>query len=439
HCTDWVQRMALGRPEVAIKLTHDQTVLLTSPGREDLLGVITQIYGSSAARQMLPVELDTGAMRIHGYVSGPRLTRTTRKHQLFFVNRRYVRSLSLGHALREAYGILLPSGKQPVCVLHLDMPAELVDPNVHPTKIEVRFKSQGEVYGLMQQAVEAALEEAGLRPKTMRTAGRPPSADRAGVWTGPDLQQRTRARRLRVNPFFDVADERDVGVEVHAQEPAEETAGTATPEPKEAALAPGPGEELLPLGQVAGAYIACRSGADLLLVDQHRAAERVIADGLAGREHRTARQMLVLPLTLELTDAEAAAVEEHREALDEMGFAIEPFGGAGYLVRSVPASLADRNPEEVLGGIIEDLAEWGRTDTGEAREKLIATIACHGAIKSGERLGEREMRQLIGALSRSEMPAICPHGDPIIVSITGEELNRRFGREYRGDGGDGSS
>ena len=144
-----------------------------------------------------------------------------------------------------------------------------------------------------------------------------------------------------------------------------------------------------------------------------------------------ARQMLMLPMTLELTDAEQVAVDEHREALGEAGFEIEPFGGSGYLVRSVPASLAERGPEEALRGIIEELAEWGKSDQGDARERLIATIACHGAIKSGEHLSEREMRHLIRQLNRSSTPAICPHGDPIIVSISRAELDRRFGRSYR--------
>jgi len=422
HCSDWVTRMALARPDIAMQMTHEGTVLISSPGRGDLPATVAQILGSTVARQMLPVDFDTGAMRIHGLISSSRLTRATRKHQMFFVNRRYVRSMSLGHALREAYGILLPSGKQPLCALHIDMPAQLVDPNVHPTKIEVRFKSQGEVHGLMQQAVEEGLEQAGLRPKSMRTPPRGP--DQAGRFTGPDLEQRTMARRLRVNPFYDATDERDVGLEVHEGEP--EPNATATEDPAIAV-----GEALEALGQVAGAYIACRSGGDLLLVDQHRAAERIIADELASKDHAVARQMLMLPMTLELTDAEQAAVDEHREALGEAGFEIEPFGGSGYLVRSVPASLAERAPEEALRGIIEELAEWGKSDQGDARERLIATIACHGAIKSGEHLSEREMRHLIGQLNRSSTPAICPHGDPIIVSISRAELDRRFGRSYR--------
>jgi len=453
HCSDWVTRMAMGRPDVAIKFSHDDTVLFTSAGRDDLLAVLAEAYGSKVAREMLPVELHSGAIRIAGYVSGARLTRATRKHQLFFVNNRFVRSLSLGHALGEAYGLLLPSGKQPMCVLKTELPPELVDPNVHPTKIEVRFKNQGQLHNLMQEAVEMALAEAGLRaPALRRAAGptRPPvAADVAGRWHGPDAEVRARARRLRVNPFAETVDERQDGLEVHGGQPAAleerpvaEVGRRETPR-EDGARAGSPArsragkpdlraadalaeERLEPLGQVAGTYIICRAGEDLLVVDQHRAAERVIADELSQRPSERSRQMLVLPLTLELTDAEQAAAEQWRDALAEMGFEMEPFGGTGYLVRSVPSMLVDRNIEEILRGFIEEVGEWGKADTDDLRERLIATVACHSAVKRGEHLSDREIRDLIASLNKSSAPGVCPHGDPIIVCVSRDQLDRQF-------------
>ncbi len=431
HCTDWIAWLAMARPDVAMKVTHDGTVLLACPGRGDLRSVVSEIHGSNVARQMIPVDMDTGAVRIHGLVSRPELTRTTRRHQVFIVNERYVRSRSLGHALREAYGILLASRRNPLCVLHLEVPSELVDPNVHPTKIEVRFRNQSEMHNLTQQAVEEALEEAGLRPgrKADRKPGLPDG--RAGRWKGPGVEQQTRARRLRVNPFADSVDERDDGLEVHSDEPATEVAFERgeSADGEEAFV---PEDRLEPLGQVAATYIACRAGRDLLLVDQHRAAERVIADEIADTEEPVRRQMLVLPMTLELTGAELAAVEEHCEQLNELGFQLEPFGGSDYICRAVPASLVDGNPEEALHEIIEELAEWGSSDQGDLREKLVATVACHAAIKSGQALTDREVHELIEALNASATPAICPHGDPIIITIEGDELDRKFGRDTSG-------
>ena len=427
HCTDWIAWLALARPDVAMKVSHDGTVLLASPGRGDLRAVVSEIHGSNIARQMVPVEMDTGAVRVHGLVSRPELSRTTRRTQVFIVNHRYVRSTALAHALQEAYGILLPGGRHPLCVLHLEVPPELVDPNVHPTKIEVRFRNQSEMHNLTRQAVEEALEQAGLRPgrSVERRPGLPP--ERAGRWKGPGFEQQTRARRLRVNPFADAVDERDDGLEVHAAEP---TTGVAF-ERGERTSGEGafvPEDRLEALGQVAATYIACRAGQDLLLVDQHRAAERVIADQLLSREGKVQRQMLVLPMTLELTGAELAAVEEHRARLDELGFQLEPFGGSNYICRSVPASLVEGNAEEALRAVIEELAEWGATDADDAREKLVATVACHAAIKSGQALTNREVHELIEALNASPTPAVCPHGDPIIITIERSDLDRRFRR-----------
>jgi len=411
-------------------------VLFTSPGRDELLAVLAQAYGSNVARQMLPVNLHSGAIAVSGYVSGPRLTRATRKHQLFFVNKRFVRSLTLSHAVGQAYGMLLPSGKQPMCVLHLELPPELVDPNAHPTKIEVRFKNQGEIHNLTQEAVEMALAEAGMRVPALR-GGRgfaSPEAgpDVAGRWSGPNAEARARARRLRVNPFAQTVDEREAGLAVHEgipatleQQPGAPAEMTAADQAAVQALA---GERMEPLGQVGATYIACRAGEDLLLVDQHRAAERVIADRLSEGQPRLSRQMLVLPLTLELTDAERAAVEQRREALAEMGFEMEPFGGSGYLVRSVPTALMDRNVEEIVRGLIEEMCAWGETDTDDLRERLTATVACHSAVKAGEHLSDREMRELIAALNDSSAPSVCPHGDPIIVCISRDQLDRQFKR-----------
>ena len=421
HCTDWVAWLAFSRPEVAMKVSHNGTVLLTCPGRGDLRATIAEVLGSNAARQMLPVEMDTGALRITGLVSRPELNRSNRKNQVFIVNNRYVRSMSLGHALNEAYGILLPAGKHPLCVLHADLPRELVDPNVHPTKIEVRFSNPAEIHNLMQQAVESGLEEAGIRPEGL-SGRRQPAPGRAGRWEGPGVAQKMQARRLRVNPFADSVDERDDGIEVHQEEPALEVGYGRGDEAAEFV----PEDRLEAIGQIAATYIICRAGDDLLVVDQHRAAERVIADDVVQREGPAPRQMLVLPMTLELTDAERVAVEEHRAVLDELGFQMEAFGGSDYICRSVPARLADSNTEEALRRIIEDLAEWGATSGAENRERLLATVACHAAVKRGRALTDREIHELIERLNRSATPAICPHGDPIIMTFERAELDRRF-------------
>ncbi len=445
HCLDWILRLALAYPEIALQATHNEAVAFTSSGSGDMRSVLAAVYGSNTARHFLPVNLESEGLRIYGFVCAPQVTRATRHHQFFFVNRRFVRSRMLSHALSEGYGMLLPTGKQPLSVICLDIDPHHVDPNVHPTKIEVRFRAQGEVHSLVQQAVQQALATGGYRS----LGEEPPAKEKPGESLLPAgrLQPAIpaaegRIKRLRINPFFDEVDERDVGIEVHAEPTgiAEEVGLTPGPspsrrgEPSEAprrAEQPAPRREadLTLLGQLSAKYILGQQGEDLLLVDQHRAAERVIFERLQSQPRRMARQLLVVPLTLELTAEQAAAVEQHQSLLEEAGFALAPFGGNSYVVRSVPAQLGQKNPEAVLDGLITDLAQWQASgDLDSQREQLLATVACHSAIKAGERLTPQEMTGLLADLLQTQAPAICPHGDPIIISITGAQLDRKFER-----------
>ena len=428
HCLDWAARLAVAHPQIAFQVTHNDTVLFTSSGSEDMRSVLAAMYGSNAARHVLPLELDSEGLRIHGFISDPQLTRANRRHQLFFVNRRFVRSRMLSHALTEGYGMLLPTGKQPLSAICLTIDPRQVDPNVHPTKIEVRFRSSGEIHNLMQQAVQQTLAEGGYRSLAQQPAaaqatdtGLAPAGRLQPV--GPAMQGRI--QRLRVNPFFDEVDERDPGIEVYAAPTglAPQAAETRAPEQ------PKPEVDITLLGQMNAKYILIEQGGDLLLIDQHRAAERVIFERLQSQPQRLARQLLVTPLTLEFTAEEAAAVEQHQDLLAEAGFQLEAFGGNSYLVRSVPAQLGTSNPEVALAGLIADLTEWESSDDlASQREQLLATLACHSAVKAGQRLSAPEMSRLVADLIRTQAPAVCPHGDPIIITITGEQLDRKFER-----------
>lgn len=427
HCLSWVQHLALARPDIAFKVISDGQAVFTTPGGSDLLAVLGAIYGSSVAREFLPVESQTPELAISGFISGPRLTRATRQQQYFFVNRRFVRSRQLSHALGEAYGMLLPPGKNPVCAVHLQIAPVDVDPNVHPTKIEVRFRNQAQVHQVFQRTCEEALAVAGFRslthqpqrPTVFPTPG-------AGVFEGASPDQRLRAQRLRVNPFADAVDQRDDGLEVFT--PSSVALPVPGPQPALLETEP-PAAEAHLMGQLGGKYLVARYGRDLLLVDQHRAAERVLLHALQQAEGHVTRQLLAVPLTLELTPAEAAAVETHRQALLDLGFEFEPFGVNAWLVRSIPAALVDKPYEVAVREIVEDLADWEAPFSDEKRrEQLLALIACRAAVKKGRSLSDQEMRELLRDLLATDTPAVCPHGDPIIVSMTGEQLDRRFRR-----------
>jgi DNA mismatch repair protein MutL len=451
HCGEWVSRLALARPDIAFKLTHNGAVIFNTPGAGDGRAVLSAIYGSNAAREFLPVDLHRVGLHIHGYVSGPKLLRATKQYQQFFVNQRFVRSKSLSYAVTEAYGMLLPAGKQPLCALHIDVSPDEVDPNVHPTKIEVRFRGQGEMHSLVQMAVEETLAEAGFRSLTQasrrRVGAEGPGAGPlpAGRFFGARGDDLARAKRLRVNPFMDSIDERDDGLEVFGEkttfgtqattgEPDEtdfEDTSTPVAHPPQRLIVPDEQAEAAPdvIGQVGNRYILAAAGDDMLVIDQHRAAERVGLEKMQADLQRQARQLLVAPVTLEFTPQEAAVVEANREAIAAAGFEVEPFGAASFLLRSVPATLVNANPEAALQAIVEELASVERSASQEKRAELaLATAACHAAIKAGQRLSMEEMTRLVRDLYAVRTPAVCPHGDPIIVSLELGQLDRRFGR-----------
>jgi len=386
------------------------------------------------------MQAEADGLQVSGMISGPKLLRATREHQMFFVNRRFVRSRQMGHALNEAYGLLLPAGRNPLCAVHLGVDPDRVDPNVHPTKIEVRFRHSGAVHELVQRAAEEALSEAGFRsltqsrrhvvvPEREFPAPERPFATRtdslpAGRFQPPSSDDLQRARRLRVNPFEDRVDERDEGLDVFS----EPVVTLPRPEPPKDALpveVPVAAPEVL--GQIGNRYIVARTGDALLLFDQHRAAERVLLERLTVEQ--VARQLLVLPETLDLSPSETAAALEHRETLSALGYELEHFGGNALLVRSVPVAMAQLSPIEVLRDVISDLATWNTPDAAERiREKARASIACHAATKAGARMRPPEMQKLIEDLMHSDSPGVCPHGDPIIVSFSLQRLDREFRR-----------
>jgi DNA mismatch repair protein MutL len=425
HCVDWVTRLALAYPGVSFRVLHNEAALLDTRGTGDLREVLAAVFGADVARDLLPVELSIPGLRISGFTSTPRVLRATRAQQFLFVNRRYVRSRSLGHALTSAYGMLLPAGRQPLSVISYDLAPAEVDPNVHPTKIEVRFARPGEVYTLTEQAVAEALAGAGYRSLDQRhgrTGVRPVSVAPflpAGRLEIPDLDRRGRVERLRVNPFFEDVDERDAGLEVHAAPSGEPSAPVPIEAPEY--------RDLAVHGQLWNRYLIVGAREHLLLVDQHRAAERVLFERMQQQDRRAVTQLLALPQSLELSGPQFAALAENRESLAALGFQLEEFGGTSFLVRGVPADMTFRDPLSMLQDLAADLAEHAGAAPGQSPE-LLATVACHAAIKAGQSLTPPEMQSLVRDLLATQAPAICPHGDPILLSFTAAQLDRRFKR-----------
>ena len=393
HISHIVGQYALAFPEVRFTLTVDGRRALVTAGSGRLGDVLVEVYGADIAGAMVPVVERDGVPRVTGHVSRPELTRSSRSHMSFFVNRRFVRSRVCVRAVEEAYRGLLMTGRYPVAVLTVWLPREEVDVNVHPAKVEVKFRSEREVFEVVQRAVREALVEEMAVP-AMRGAPRAPA---------PPLPP------------------------------------TRRPSPLAAAQGPPPaapaGAELglrLPilrvLGQLLQTYIVAEGPDGLYLVDQHAAHERILFERVRSQRERgeVEVQGLLEPLAVELMPRQAETLLSEGECLASYGFAVEPFGERTCLVRAVPAALARGEVVTALVDILDALGQVGEPDTRE--ERIAQSLACHSAVRAGQALSMEEMRHLLGELELAHLPHTCPHGRPTMVCTSIAQLERDFGR-----------
>jgi len=422
HVSDHVSKAALARPDIAFRLTHNEAQTMATSGAGEVLSVLAVVYGQNAVREFIPVESGAAGLRIFGYVSSPNQTRVNRSYELFFVNQRPVRSRVFSHALSEAYHGLLPPGKYALCALCLEMDPRLVDPNVHPTKVEVRFTDDWEIHNLVRAAVRDALARRDLVPGAALAAGGlleegqapRPSIHRTESELGFDLFR----QELRRKAGYETP---PVGA------PAPVTSGASLMD------AQGLGQvELRLIGQVHRSYLVLEADRQILVLDQHKAAERVIYERLQLAEEQRGHpsQLLMIPVTLELTHREATALDENLAALEALGFALDPFGQNTYLLRAIPLVLVDRNYEVAARELIAELSE-GRAPEGlqAQRERVMAMVACKSALKAGEAMSAAEMAQLLTDLQATRRPDRCPHGSPIAVTVPLGAVHAKFGRQ----------
>ena len=427
HIDLMVTRYAMAYPSVRFTLAQDGREAFRTSGGGRLGDVLVTALGVDDFKQMLPVEPsphadrpDLPPIRVSGFTSAPPLNRANRSHITLFVNGRPIQDASLAYAVIQAYHTLLPHGRYPVAVLMIEMPPEEVDVNVHPTKAEVRFRHAEAVFAAVQRAVRAAvLNQAPVPPVGARafSAGPRPWAD--APYPDP---------RRALPPV-----EAQMPMGLPITEPGRR-ADLAADTPAEGS-APGARKRTLPMlrvvGQVGASYIVAEGPAGLYLVDQHAAHERILFEQFMAQRAAggTVSQQALEGVTIELDRRSAALVAEHLDALRSIGFALEPFGGATYLIRAVPDLLAGQDPAEALRVIVADLEAEARPGQATVEERMAARACKTAAIKAGQTLSIAEMQDLIRQLEYCTNPRTCPHGRPTMIHITAEQLAKEFGRE----------
>jgi DNA mismatch repair protein MutL len=415
-------RFALAFPEISFRLLHNGQEIFVSQGSTDPRHALLAVFGRDVARELRSIDFAQGSLRITGYVSPPHLTRPTRAMQSFFVNRRLVRHRVLSKALDDAYRTLTPEGRHPVAAIFLQVPPYSVDVNVHPTKAEVKFSHEGEVYHAVLTAIRQALLQQGMMPSAL-----------PGLQSGLDIAQPA-ARPSTGQPIWQPSPMPPQEV-LHAE--LLRRAGIELSQATSAEMQPaaGPYAEMLEdfqvLGQLDRTYIIASSLRGLLIIDQHVAHERVLYEKLAVLRQRqpVPVQHLLTPLVFHLDRRTATLLGEHLQEIQDMGFLLEPFGSDSVVLRGVPAWLGQRNVEALVRDLLDEISELGvQRRLPLTDETLVATTACKMAVKAGDALSHAEMTHLLQELAETENPYLCPHGRPVVLVLSIEELERRFKR-----------
>jgi DNA mismatch repair protein MutL len=414
-----VARYAMAYPGVKFLLEQDGRESFRTTGSGELIDVIFVALGLDQIRHMLPVDDRNEDISVKGYTSSPSLNRSDRSRITLFVNGRWIQDTSLAHAVVQAYHTLLMTGRYPVSVLMIEMPPDQVDVNVHPTKAEVRFRDQDRVFSALQRAVRRAVIDQAHTPSLRLSQ---PARSQRPLWETSGRIIETQIEMPLGLP--------DPGR--YPQHRADETDAdpTAIPFGLGAPEKPRTLPILRVVGQVAATYIVAEGPAGLYLIDQHAAHERILYEQFLDEHDRKGliAQYTLAAQTIQVSAEEERLLEEHLDILSDIGLVIEPFGPGVFVVRSVPAMLADADIVETLALIIDDL-ETGRSPGREALEAIIIRRVCkQAAIKAGQILTFDQMQTLIRQLERCRSPLTCPHGRPTLIHLSAEQLAREFGR-----------
>jgi DNA mismatch repair protein MutL len=416
--------LAIAHPEVAFRLTEKGRDYLSVPAANDLLERLAQTLGVARARALRKVEYESGAFGIFGYAALPSLTEGSRAHQTISVNGRFVRAETLHRGLDDAYRATIPGGRYPPVALEVKVDPRRVDVNVHPTKQIVRFSEERAARETLAAAVRSAIQ---WRPPTPVTTPSPPERAFTQERLSPRPSYAPRDRVAEDRPVYPAPAAQDLREArerlAEAARPLAEERGPYLPERGALPAL----EDLRVIGQLAAGYILVEEPEEAMwVVDQHVAHERAILDRLHDSDSPATMQSLLVPEVVELSPTEAESAAASLDELSVYGFEAEPFGPRSIRVTAVISTLADR---DVAGAFKDALSAITSTDPGHNREdRILATIACHSAVKMGDRLSQPEMEALIQDWLTSRLPATCPHGRSICFRLGLHEVARKLDR-----------
>lgn len=438
HCIEAVRRHAMARPDVAFAVWHEGRLVEQWRRTPDAAQRVRDVLNAEFIEESREVAHEQGPLRIRGRAGTPAAARSRADQQYVYVNGRHVRDKLLAHGVRSAYEDVLHGGRQPSYVLFIEIAPDRVDVNVHPTKIEVRFRDSREVHQAVRRAVENALapSQAGLQAGVAQSG--------AAVERGDAGLDQTDARypSTSFTSFRPLTSQSSLGLEqaalLYAQEPrpawsAATPSPSAVAQPSLASAALPEGE--WPLGkaiaQLGGVFVLAENTQGLVIVDMHAAHERIVYERLKASLGASAieSQPLLIPVTFAATPQEIAVAQEQSANLLKLGLDVSVLSATSLAVRSRPAALADGRVVELARSVLAELAQYdASTVIQRAQHELLSTMACHGAVRANRQLTIDEMNALLRDMERTERADQCNHGRPTWRQVTMKELDALFWR-----------
>ena len=433
--SDIVYKLALGHPEISFKYINNNKLVFNTTGNHNLKTCVMNVYGKDIARNAMEIKFEEGGLTLVGILGKPGTSRANRSYENFFINGRYIKSDIIQRAVEDAYKTILTIGKFPVAILHLLIEPENIDVNVHPTKMEVRFKDNERIYNFIYEAVRKALRSENLIPKVPFTT--PPRQARAKLThtqqTIPEPFQVERKENNRPtaktmapeikpsNPYMPVAKRAGLFVKETKQQ---ETIKTQPPESRKVY------RDYTIVGQFFNTYWMIEIEDSIYMIDQHAAHERILYEKLLTDFYSSEplKQALIEPLVMNVSPKEKLIIEKYLDLLNQFGFEIENFGEDAFASRTIPILFNGPAQQDILKQMLDLLMEKDMPSVYETQVSTIANMACKAAVKAHDKLSALECKKIIEDLMELENPYTCPHGRPTIVSMSKYEIEKKFKR-----------
>lgn len=454
HIIKYVTWAGLIHPEVALKLTHNNRAIIEARKCNSIMDRIHILYGKQFAANIVECAYEYETIKMRAFIGKPEFTRSSREYQLFFLNRRPIRSKLLGAALGKAFETVIPRGRYPVAILFIDIDPSMIDVNVHPAKTEVRFRDERGIYNQIMHGLLRAMRQQEYMPEINPPVTEAPQQNENILPTTANPSDHPRRGKVE-SSVFEYLNKQE-RKPTFSYRPPERYSGRTNDFPKKQPQMPQIPEvtqridppatdsaetislSLMDFGNVRikarlfNTYIVAETDKEVLFIDQHIAEERVIYKKLREQMEKEGvpSQGLLLPITVELSASQTSVIGSAVEILTEMGFTLEPFGGRTIVVRAVPSVMQKGDIKQVVTDIIDQMTTSpNKQDKLKLQDEILITTACHSSIQAGDEISDAETANLLKELFKTDPPFVCPHGRPIVIRMKRSELEEKFQRK----------